>query len=306
MFNLNHFYYFYTVAEAGSVTAASKALHISQPALSKQLKIFETSLNTKLFEKQGRGLQLTPIGFSLFGKARGIFEKAKHLSREFTPTPNLLREQIRIGLGTSIERSFAAEVVGEFFKASSSSELQKYSVSVVTHDGSHANRYLREHVIDACIAERRLFGADIFEAATILNPICLVAPAKFAPRLRRTNREDLRASVEAINLPWIVPSTNIRLRNDVESILENNRIELRPILESDSMLTIVRSVENGVGLALIPKQYCKAARDPKRLIILDKLKSMPRLTLSLWVRRAEKDSIFVKMLAKAFKRATQR
>lgn len=303
MFNLNHFHYFYTVAETGSVTAASRVLHISQPALSKQLKRFESSLDTKLFEKQGRGLRLTPIGLSLFGQARGIFEKAEYLSREFASTPSFMSEQVRIGLGASIERSFASEVIGEFFKLSSEGETQKYSLSISTLDGSHASRYLREHVIDVWLTERRLSGSDFFEAASILSPICLVAPAKFSRRLRNVNKEDLRESVDALVLPWIVPSTNLRFRYEVENILEKNKLDLRPILESDSMMMIVRSVENGVGLALLPKHYCKAVRDPKRIIILDKFRSVPSVTLSLWVRRAEKERAFVKRLVKALERS---
>lgn len=303
MFNLNHFYYFYTVAETGSVTAASKALRVSQPALSKQIKVFENSINTKLFEKKGRGLRLTPVGLSLYGQARVIFEKAAYLSREFESAPKLESEHIRIGLSASIERSFASEVIGEFFKLSLNKVDKKHSLSISTLDGDFVGRYLREHVVDACITAQRISGANIFEAASIISPICLIAPAQFARRLRGVKREDFRASVVALDLPWIVPSADLRFRFEVESILEKNNLDLRYIIESDSMMTIVRSVENGVGLALVPRQYCMVARDPRQLIILDRLRAIPNVSLSLWVRNAEKDKAFVRQLVTAFEKS---
>lgn len=304
MFNLNHFYYFYMVAETGSVTAAAKVLHISQPALSKQLKIFEASLDTKLFEKLGRGLHMTATGLSLFGQARGIFEKANYLSREFSSTPSFAREQVRLGLGASLERTFVSKIIGEFFNSAGVKDRRNYSLTVSSLGSDALSRYLNEHVIDACITERRLSGADILPVATFSSPICLAVPAKFIDRLKGVKKkEDLRSVVAALDLPWIVPTTNLRFRQEVEIILEKHALELRPILESDSMMTIVRSVENAIGIALIPTQYCREAHNLKRIVFLNRLKSVPAITLGLWVRRVDKDRAYVKRLADAFKKS---
>ena len=58
MFNYNHMYYFYVTAKLGGVTNAAQYLHISQPSLSSQLKVFESTIEQKLFEKKGRRMQL--------------------------------------------------------------------------------------------------------------------------------------------------------------------------------------------------------------------------------------------------------
>lgn len=293
------------VADTGSVTAAARVLHISQPALSKQLKIFENSLDTKLFEKQGRGLQLTSTGLSLFGQCRGIFEKARYLSREFSSTPSIAREQIRIGIGSSIERSFASNVIGEFFNLASDTDKQKYSISASSLNGDTLNRHLNEQIIDACITERRLSGSNILAVASATTQLCFIFPAKFTYRLKGIKTESLRAAVSALDLPWIVPTTNLRFRQDVEKVLDKHRLDLRPILETDSMMTIVRSVENGIGIAIVPKLFCGTTSEHRRLGIIDKNKFAPEISLTLWVRRADKDREFVKRLVKAFQRSVK-
>ena len=136
--------------------------------------------------------------------------------------------------------------------------------------------------------------------ASISSPICLAVSGKFAHRLKKTRRDDLRAVVRALDLPWILPTANIRFRYEVENIAQKNRIELAPILECDSIMTIVRAVESGLGIAFIPRHYLSAARDSRKIISLDQLRAMPQASLFLWVRRAEKDRPYVRKLVKAF------
>lgn len=65
MMNLHALRLFYTVAQTGSVTRASQALNISQPAISAQIRKFEKEQDIVLFEIQGRQLVLTELGQQL-------------------------------------------------------------------------------------------------------------------------------------------------------------------------------------------------------------------------------------------------
>lgn len=58
--------YFVQVAKLGSVTKAAKALHVSQPALSKTIHRLETELDARLFEKDGKGIKLTTAGHRFY------------------------------------------------------------------------------------------------------------------------------------------------------------------------------------------------------------------------------------------------
>lgn len=74
--NLHHLLVFHTIAKTGSITSSSKQLHISQPALSRELKELENRLRVKLFERLPRGMRLTHAGKVLAGYADQLFELA--------------------------------------------------------------------------------------------------------------------------------------------------------------------------------------------------------------------------------------
>lgn len=66
-----HLEYFVAVAELGSFTRAAAALSIAQPSLSNAIAWLERDLGSKLFERHGRGVRLTPSGEALLEPARG-------------------------------------------------------------------------------------------------------------------------------------------------------------------------------------------------------------------------------------------
>ena len=64
--------YFTTIAEEGSISAAAKKLHLSQPPLSYQMKLLEEELHLPLIERSARGIALTEAGRVLYKRAQGI------------------------------------------------------------------------------------------------------------------------------------------------------------------------------------------------------------------------------------------
>ncbi|MCW2267677.1 HTH-type transcriptional activator CmpR [compost metagenome] len=76
-FTFRQLEYFVAAAEQGSVSAAARAKHISQPSVSLALSQLESILGEKLFHRQvSRGLELTPAGRKLLEQARGILDMA--------------------------------------------------------------------------------------------------------------------------------------------------------------------------------------------------------------------------------------
>ena len=68
--NLSLYYIFYTVASTGSISHSSRDLYISQPAISKAIQKLERNLDTILFNRNSRGVTLTPDGELLFEKVK--------------------------------------------------------------------------------------------------------------------------------------------------------------------------------------------------------------------------------------------
>lgn len=71
--NFHHLYYFWRVARAGRLTQAARELHISQSALSAQIRQLEERLGQALFTREGRNLVLTDSGHLALSYAEGIF-----------------------------------------------------------------------------------------------------------------------------------------------------------------------------------------------------------------------------------------
>src|SRR5215510_6894773 len=69
---LRHLRYFVAVADAGTVSLAARRLHVSQPALSRQLRDLEDDLGTPLFDRIGRRLRLSRHGGELLSRCRRV------------------------------------------------------------------------------------------------------------------------------------------------------------------------------------------------------------------------------------------
>lgn len=79
-FDWNRARAFLVTAEEGSLSAAARALNLTQPTLGRQVEALESELGVALFERSGRGLRLTPAGHDLLDHARLMGEGARALS----------------------------------------------------------------------------------------------------------------------------------------------------------------------------------------------------------------------------------
>ncbi len=77
--NYHHLLYFWTVAREGTIARAGEKLHLGQPAISSQLKQLESSLGVKVFQKNGRNLELTETGRMVYRYADEIFSLGREL-----------------------------------------------------------------------------------------------------------------------------------------------------------------------------------------------------------------------------------
>ena len=77
--NYRHLEYFCYVAREGGVTAASRALHVGQPAISAQIRKLERALGEELFDRTGRTMVLTQVGRIVYGYGDEIFSMGRDL-----------------------------------------------------------------------------------------------------------------------------------------------------------------------------------------------------------------------------------
>ena len=108
--------YFVVVAEELNITKASKILMMSQPPLSNQIKNLEEELNTKLFIRRKRHLELTEEGKYLYQKAKDILLLNDKTINEILLMNKGLSGTVSIGLVEGTAPDIAAEWISEFLK----------------------------------------------------------------------------------------------------------------------------------------------------------------------------------------------
>ena len=100
--NLHHLAIFHGVARAGSVNAAARLLHTSQPAISRELRTLEERLGMPLFDRLPRGMRLTEAGQMLLGFAERIFGLDEAAERAMRELADLEGGQLAIGASNTI------------------------------------------------------------------------------------------------------------------------------------------------------------------------------------------------------------
>ncbi|QUH21377.1 LysR family transcriptional regulator [Alkaliphilus sp. B6464] len=108
--------YFVTVVNEGNITAASKKLHIAQPALSKQIKQLEEELNAKLFHRGPRKIALTDAGEILFTKAKIMLELKHSIKKELEDSESGFKGTLKLGSISAISADLLENNLLKFYK----------------------------------------------------------------------------------------------------------------------------------------------------------------------------------------------
>lgn len=106
--------YFLEIAREGSMTAAAQALHISQSALSKQMKDLEEELGKNLFRRESRGLSLTDEGILLRRRAEDILDMVDKTAEEFRAIDDLQGGDVYLGCAESCLIAHIAQTIKRF------------------------------------------------------------------------------------------------------------------------------------------------------------------------------------------------
>ncbi len=105
------------VADRGSLTAAARALGLTQSALSHSIKKLEQDLHTRLWRREGRALQLTPAGEHLLGVARRLLPQLAHAEQVVAEYARGQRGHLRIGMECHPCYQWLLKVISPYLRA---------------------------------------------------------------------------------------------------------------------------------------------------------------------------------------------
>ena len=245
--NYHHLYYFWRVATDGNLTRVAQALHVSQSALSAQIRQLEHSMDVTLFDRRGRGLVLTEAGQRVLAYAQDIFAKGEELEALLRQGVAPRVQGIRIGVLSTMSRNFVKALVAPL--------LQNPSVRLSLHSADLGSLLdgLAKHRVDLVLSNVNVVSSAELDAprqqlwqSQLLarQPVSIVGPALGKPEkgFPQGYREQA----------WILPgrSSDIRTAFDGFCALWN----LDPVVraEADDMAMMRLLARDSGALSVLP------------------------------------------------------
>lgn len=250
MINLELYRVFYTVARCGSLTKAAEKLYISQPAVSQAIKQLETQLNTPLFKRTRRGMQLTAQGgeavFRDVERAIKILDGVEDTLAELRLSPT---GTLRIGASETIFEYVLAEKIARYHK-----KFPQVKIELTSDVSPNIIALLKSDRLDVGFLNLPVeqddaiwLGDPIFDLHDVF-----VAGAAFA---ELCNREV--ALSELMEYPLILLDKNTVARTSLETFCSSNGLRLSPAVEVDSWDFMKRLATLGMGVGCLPREYVK-------------------------------------------------
>ena len=233
---------FRAVAEAGSFTAASQRLHVSQSAISRQLKLLEEELGTLLLERTGRGVNVTPEGHLLLVTANRIWRDMQEVVAQIADTQKLQRGIISLGGGMTVCLHILPKLLKKFRAL-----YKNVDVRITTGTADQLLQSLRAHEVDLLLLTLPILGADL-EVVPVLKEEMLVIAAK-NHALMRTRSVDARSLAR---YPLILFETGSNTRRVVDDFLLAQQTAVNVVMETENVEIIKAMVANGLGVTILP------------------------------------------------------
>ncbi len=156
--NLQQMRYFLTVAETGNITAAANLLHMAQPPLSRQIKQLEEELDTELFDRSGRHLQLTESGILLAHRVREILNLTERSLQEVRSVGQGISGTLYMGAVSTANYMLLPNLIKEFNKLYPQVRFQ-----LVTEATTRITELLEKGVLELGIV-RMPFNSNFFDS----------------------------------------------------------------------------------------------------------------------------------------------
>ncbi len=224
----------------GSVTAAAESLHLTQPAVSIQLRQLEEHLGLPLFEAVGRRLQITEPGRHLLSLAAEILTRLDDLEQSARELRGVQRGRVRLGV-VSTAKYFAPSLLAQFVKAHPGIEFK-----LNIYNRERIIEQLQSFAIDLGIMGQPPEGMNLAGLAFAPNLLAVVAAPSHPLALRRPlSPEDLE------DQPFIVREPGSGTRNAMDRYFRDNGVAIRMLMEADSNETIKQAVMAGMGMGFL-------------------------------------------------------
>ena len=242
--NYHHLRYFWAAAREGGVTRASQRLHVSQPAVSAQIRDLEQALGEKLFSRSGRTLSLTEAGRVVYRYADEIFGLGTELMETLKGRPTGRPLRLVVGIANVIPKLVAFRVLQPAFRLPEGVHFECLE--------DRPDRLLAElatHRLDLVLADAPAAPSVRVRAYSHLLGECGVSIFGTA-RLAMSHRRGFPRSLDGA--PFLLPTADSTLRRSLDQWFEAQGVRPHIVgqFEDSALLKVLG--QSGLGLFAVP------------------------------------------------------
>jgi LysR family cyn operon transcriptional activator len=253
---LRHVRYLKAVVEHGSFTRAAQALHVSQPALSQQIKELEERVGAQLLDRSGRKIRPTDLGAIYLQHASRALAELDEAARAVRDVEDLSTGTLRLGVTPSV----AAYLIGPV--------LQRFRAN---YPGITLTiRALPQELIEPALRDDELdlgIGFGDMPAADIeITPLHIERPTLIVGSKRNAARKQVIKAKELAQMPLAILDRSFSTRRLVDEYFRSKNLQPIIVVEANSIEVLIEIVRHtdlatilpanvaGLGLAAIKLQ----------------------------------------------------
>jgi len=249
---------FEAVARHLSYTRAAEELHLSQPAVSMQIRQLEDAAGLPLFEKLGKKIHLTEAGREVFHYSQAISLQLREMEEVIEALKGVQGGHLRISVATTANY-FATRLLAAFSRL--------YPDTTFSLDITNRKTLLDQlsnNQTDLVIMGKPPDGLDLDATAFMENPLVIIAPADHA--LAGQEKISLSAIKDE---SFVVRELQSGTRIAMERFFEERGFRLNTGMEMTSNAAIKHAVEAGLGLGIVSIHTLELELEAGRLVLLD-------------------------------------
>ncbi len=260
MANLNLFNIFIAVAKHGNITKASESLFISQPAITKSIKMLESELGGKLFIRKNKGVELTYEGKHIYQKVLPLISEMNDLYSYFHNIKKLKDGALRIGTTTSNITILLSNSLNEFTQAHPNVEIK-----VNRDNENNLITQLKNNELDLIILDSQTLPVDSTVVTSFEVNYSVVGNKKFYNKFIKNplTKEGFA------RLPLALIGTDHTSRQNIDSYFNQFGIYLTPKYEMENYGLVIDLIKRGIAVGVVNADYFKKELSNEELFILN-------------------------------------
>jgi DNA-binding transcriptional LysR family regulator len=241
--NLHYLKLFHEVASHLSLSKAAEELHISQPAVSIQIKKLEDQIGLKLLERKGRQIDITQSGKILYGYTTNIFQLVQQARAHIYSLNGTIWGSVQVGATNTPGIYIMPRILGKFKK-----KYPDVTTNLHVSNGLEIEGMLYNNQVDFAVMSGGPSRKDVFHVQKIYADQAVLVVSPDHPL---ANREQILMN-ELVGEAYITQARDSVLFRLVETILREMDLPFKISMSLGNTTAIMQAVSHNLGISFMP------------------------------------------------------